>query len=77
MVSAHVIESPYLGAITPTELSGGVKTLLLMVKDYTDSNPEKKLFVIADGAAFGSEMNRFMEIYKSVKNPAAVAGLRV
>ncbi|MBR4629641.1 MAG: DUF4869 domain-containing protein [Treponema sp.] len=75
--SAHVVESPYLGAITPTELSGGVKTLLLMVKDYTDSNPEKKLFVIADGAAFGSEMNRFMEIYKSVKNPAVVAGLRV
>lgn len=42
------------------------------VKDYTDSNPEKKLLVIADGAAFGSEMNRFMEIYKSVKNPENV-----
>ena len=42
------------------------------VKDYTDSNPEKKLLIIADGAAFGSEMNRFMEIYKSVKNPANV-----
>ena len=42
------------------------------VKDYTDSNQEKKLLVIADGAAFGSEMNRFMEIYKSVKNPANV-----
>lgn len=42
------------------------------VKDYTDSNPGKKLLVIADGAAFGSEMNRFMEIYKSLKNPANV-----
>lgn len=39
------------------------------VKDYLDSNPEKKLLVIADGAAFGSEMNRFMEIYTTVKNP--------
>lgn len=33
VVSAHVIESPVLGAITPTELSGGVKTLLLMAFD--------------------------------------------
>ena len=42
------------------------------VKDYSDSNPDKKLLVIADGAAFGSEMNRFMEIYKSTKNPANI-----
>ena len=28
--------------------------------------------MIADGAAFGSEVNRFMEIYKSVKNPANI-----
>ncbi|MBR1713792.1 MAG: ATP-binding protein [Treponema sp.] len=42
------------------------------VKDFTDSKPEKKLLVIADGAAFGSEVNRFMEIYKSVKNPANI-----
>lgn len=33
VVSAHVIESPFLGAITPNELSGGVKTLLLMAFD--------------------------------------------
>ena len=33
VISAHVIESPVLGAITPTELSGGVKTLLLMAFD--------------------------------------------
>ena len=33
VISAHVIESPFLGAITPTELSGGVKTLLLMAFD--------------------------------------------
>lgn len=31
--SAHVIESPFLGSITPNELSGGVKTLLLMAFD--------------------------------------------
>ncbi|MCR5219243.1 DUF4869 domain-containing protein [Treponema sp.] len=33
VISGHVIESPYLGAITPTDLSGGVKTLLLMAFD--------------------------------------------
>ena len=33
VVSAHVIESPILGAITPRELSGGVKVLILMLKD--------------------------------------------
>lgn len=33
VVSAHIIESPFLGAITPNELSGGVKTLLLMAFD--------------------------------------------
>ena len=35
VVSAHVIESPFLGAITPAELSGGVKTLLLMAFDHS------------------------------------------
>lgn len=33
VVSSHVIESPILGAITPKELSGGVKVLILMCKD--------------------------------------------
>ena len=33
VVSAHIIESPVLGAITPKELSGGVKVLILMFKD--------------------------------------------
>lgn len=33
VVSAHVIESPVLGPITPKELSGGVKVLILMLKD--------------------------------------------
>ena len=33
VVSAHVIESPVLGAITPKNLSGGVKVLILMSKD--------------------------------------------
>jgi hypothetical protein len=40
--SARVIESPVLGAITPRELSGGVKVLILMLKDdsfiYNASN---------------------------------------
>lgn len=33
VVSAHIIESPVFGAITPQGLSGGVKVLILMLKD--------------------------------------------
>lgn len=33
VVGPHLIESPVLGAISPKELSGGVKTLLLMAFD--------------------------------------------
>ena len=33
VVSANLIDSPVLGAISPNELSGGVKTLLLMPND--------------------------------------------
>ncbi|MFR5600830.1 MAG: DUF4869 domain-containing protein [Lachnospiraceae bacterium] len=35
VISSHVIESPILGAITPKEISGGVKVLILMLKDDT------------------------------------------
>ena len=33
VISAHVIESQVFGAITPQGLSGGVKVLILMLKD--------------------------------------------
>ena len=33
VISSHVIESPVLGPITPRELSGGVKVLILLLKD--------------------------------------------
>lgn len=33
VISAQLIESPILGAIPPTQLSGGVKTLILMAYD--------------------------------------------
>lgn len=33
VVGPHLIESPFLGAIPPTSLSGGVKTLILMNHD--------------------------------------------
>ena len=33
VVGAHMIESPVLGPITPKDLSGGVKTLILIYKD--------------------------------------------
>ena len=33
VIGARVIDSPVLGGITPRELSGGVKTLLLMAYD--------------------------------------------
>lgn len=35
VVSAHLIESPVLGPISPKEISGGVKTLILMMFDDT------------------------------------------
>ena len=35
VISPHLIESPVLGPISPKELSGGVKTLLLMLFDDT------------------------------------------
>ena len=35
VVSAHLIESPVLVPISPKELSGGVKTVLLMLFDET------------------------------------------
>ena len=33
VISAHLIESPVLGPISPREISGGVKTLMLMAFD--------------------------------------------
>lgn len=33
VISPHIIESPIFGAITPKDLSGGVKVLILMLKD--------------------------------------------
>lgn len=35
VMGPHMIESPVLGAISPKELSGGVKTLILIHKDKT------------------------------------------
>ena len=37
VVGPHLIESPVLGPISPKELSGGVKTLILMAFDDTGS----------------------------------------
>ena len=39
VISANLIESPVLGPISPKELSGGVKTLLLLANDTS-----KKVF---------------------------------
>lgn len=36
VISAHLIESPVLGPISTKELSGGVKTLILMAFESTD-----------------------------------------
>lgn len=35
MINAHLIESPLLGSISPKELSGGVKTIMLILFDET------------------------------------------
>ena len=34
VISAHIIESPVLGGITPKDLSGGVKTLILIARPH-------------------------------------------
>lgn len=36
VIGPHLIESPVLGPISPKELSGGVKTLMLMAYDEND-----------------------------------------
>lgn len=36
VISTHLIESPVLGPISPKQISGGVKTLLLMAFDSGD-----------------------------------------
>ena len=36
VISERIIDSPVLGAITPRELSGGVKTLILMAYDDSE-----------------------------------------
>lgn len=36
VIGPHMIESPVLGAISPKELSGGVKTLILIYKDKSN-----------------------------------------
>ena len=33
VISAHLVESPVPGLISPKEISGGVKTLILMAYD--------------------------------------------
>ena len=38
VISAQVIESPVLGMITPLQLSGGVKTLLLIANDKSNKH---------------------------------------
>lgn len=52
VLTPHIIESPVLGAITPRELSGGVKVLILMLKDdsfiYNMSNCAKWVLKIAE-----------------------------
>lgn len=36
VISPHLIESPVLGPISPKQISGGVKTLILMAFDTSD-----------------------------------------
>ena len=38
VISAHLIESPVLGPISPKALSGGVKTLLLLAFDESGAS---------------------------------------
>ncbi|MCR5219244.1 hypothetical protein [Treponema sp.] len=60
------------GSKITCKTSGSKSKLNKWIQDFTNTNPEKKLLIIADGSAFGSEMNRFMELYKNTKNPSNV-----
>lgn len=52
VIDSRVIDSPVLGAITPRELSGGVKTLILMAFEDTD-----KIF---NGSACGNNCAKWI-----------------
>lgn len=56
VVGPHLIESPVLGPISPKELSGGVKTLILMAFD--DAGKAKIINtgrIVDDMAGFSEE----------------------
>ena len=58
VVAARIIDSPYLGAITPRELSGSVKTLILLA--YDDSG------MIFNGSSCGNNCAKWiLEIAKT------------
>ena len=58
VLSPHIIESPVMGAITPKDLSGGVKTLMLMAFCQEEN-------VIFNGTACGDNCAKWiLEIAK-------------
>lgn len=60
VVSERVIDSPFLGAITPRELSGGVKTLILMAYDKSE--------YVFNASACGDNCAKWIKIISSEKD---------
>jgi hypothetical protein len=72
VVSASLIQSPYLGAISPLQLSGGVKTLMLIDNDRTHvfnastcgDNCAKWILRIAEGRKVVINLRHLMDFGK-------------
>ncbi len=70
VVSSHLIESPVLGLISPKELSGSVKTIMLMLFDETGrifnasvcgDNCAKSILKIAESKDLTINLRHIME----------------
>ena len=77
VVAPRIIESPVLGMITPRELSGGVKTLMLMAFDETGKvfnasacgdNCAKWIIEIASKKDLTITLHNIMDFGKELKN---------
>lgn len=84
VISSHVIDSPILGAITPRELSGSVKVLILMLKDdsfiYNMSNCgdncAKWILKIAEKKDLIGSLVRMKDISLNITNEDEVLGIK-
>ena len=78
VIDSRVIDSPVLGPITPRELSGGVKTLILMAFEDSDkifngsacgNNCAKWILKIAENKELTLTLHNIMDFMQSLSNP--------